>query len=1251
MKRLCPALLALLTCAVGAQDISPTEGYLPQFSRTVPRAEREQIPLTVSLPEGAQLAAHPVTFGVPFPRGALGSAEQVRLLADGAETPAMIRRTATWDGPDGDVRWVLVDAEVRPGVAYALEYGAQVRRAPVEAALRVADDPDGVTVDTGALRFVVSRTAGDLIHAAWVDLDGDGEFTDAEAVVLPGASGAPYMIDDEGLRHELAPTDDYVVTVEQSGPLHAVIKVEGWYESEAGARLCQYLSRLHAYAGYSHVRVEHTFVVAFDTNETRLRDIGLPVALNPGAEAGASYGLQDGSALRVDGPSHLLQTSADRFVVRDAAGADLREGNRAPGWVTVTGAERGMTAGLRHVWQEHPKALSFDGETLTVHLWPPHLDRPLDFGARAVLGPERYAAWDQVYWQNFYVGGLDQWDQAFGLAKSNDLVLIFHGPEPGEAASVCRTLQEPVIVAASPEWMCRSDVMGPLRPRDMEQFGELEQTMEAGFDRFEFLREHLGNFGMIDYGDVNYQVTLDRENNRWERSPWRCWASRFYGHPVMPWVKFLRTGERRYLHWGIDNARHVMDVDMCHLDNPDLGKLRGGRYGGNGGIIHYGADIYDIGCDSHVDQLLLQYYLTGYRRAWDVLMEEAEHYLWRNEQRWGTLHRWGHRMTGGALRIMTALYQATWDERFLEIARRQAEFCYDNRDEEGVIRHDDVYMTPGMVTYYQATGDERMRELFLHCMRKLARAGRLESDPRSFSFYGPAMAYLITGDPTFLPWAERWKRDFLDIVNTGDDPFTRGLPRGEWDYCYLTLHLMYMPYYMEARSTLEAPVSPPVRDNAITSGEIVLWREDEREFHVTADWMCYDGSYSIGVSAPWLSRYVARNPVSPRLVLRSAAGEEVAAVPIPLGARGPAQHDIATATSSGKVTLQAPTGPPGTYRFAIEDTGTLHFKLRLASTDLHRWAYPTQDTYLACADAFHFWVGEQVETFEVAFKTLALRRPVKFAVYDAAGNLRAEEELEYGSNPQAQYVTWSFEAAPDQRGKLWRFTLNPSAPQVEQTFLRFTNVPPVVWTNPEAFFDPQAAAHERARPAPVEAPYEGAGAGRRVTPQDPLVIPRGEAVGEGRYESMDARQGTLEFWFRPEWAPDDISDHTILSCGAMRLYRRSSIGTYLTLGGVRQAALITLPGQWYHIAVTWDAGGPGRAPATGLFINGVECTGNMLGPATEPLGDWTGEAILIGGDVPFTVADLRISNIVRYAEDFDPPRPPEADEHTLRAHP
>jgi len=1228
------AYMLVLIAVAAAVHAAPVEGYLPQFSRAVAPATRAEIPLSVSFPEGSTLRSHPVTFGVPFPRGALKSAENVRLLEDGNPIEASIRRTATWERPDGDVKWLLVDVTIQQGKTYSLEYGTEVRGVALIDAMTLTDNAEGVTLSTGPMQVSVSRARSALVNSVALDLNGDGEFTPDEVVSSPDGSAVPSMLDDQLRAYSVRPDADYRVSVEQPGPLHAIIRVDGWFTAEDGTKLCGHTARLHAYRGQSFIRIEHTFVVGYDTEQTRLRDIALPIPLTLGDGARAVFGLDNGAASEPLATGYLVQDAVDHFSLYGADGAVVNDGARAAGWLDCSTGGRGVTVGIRHMGQEYPRELEVTDEGLVAHLWPRHSDRPLDFDARAVLGPDLYTQWDKVYWQDWYKNGLDQYDQAYGLAKSNDLIIAFHaGNEP--QAELCRTLDEPVIVAASPEWMCRSDVMGLLHPRDPATFPQEEKKMDLGFDRFEWLRQHLGDYGLIDYGDVHYNLAFDAEQGTWVAQPWRRFASRFYGHPVMPWVQFLTSGRREHLQWGIDNTRHVMDIDMAHLDNDALKKRRGGRYGGDGGILHYAGGMYDIGCDSHVDQLLLCYYLTGYRRAWDVLGEEADYCTWLDTRPGGAMHNWMHRMTGGALRTMIALYNATWEQKYLTVAERLAQICYENQDDQGVIRHDDVYMAPGLFTYYQATGDERMKELFLRCMAAQAKQGRNESDPRSFGLYGLSMAYFMTGDPSYLRWAERWRRDFLDKVQDVEDPLWRGQPKGEWDYSYLTLHLLYMPYYLDALSTLTEPVPPASKDSAITSGSVLLNRTDRKPFSAVAEWFCYDPEFCIGVTLNSFRRYIARHPTAARIVVRGPDGAEVISRPI----------SITEGQTRGKMLIELPQGPVGLYRLGIEDAGGLHFKLRLSATEPTQWGYPTQDVYLACADAYYFHVPADCTRFTVGIKSLALRQPVKFSVYDSEGAAQMEKEITFTCEPQTDYLNYTSFPKPEQRGKLWRIAISPPNPSVEQTYLRFEGVPPIVWTSPDAFFTPtDAALATHPAPQPPTEPYTGAGANLPFLADWGIALSRA-AVGE-HYGHLQAQQGTLEFWIRPEWALDDIADATLVQCGPLRLYRRSRVGTYLGLGGTNQSGFVLEPGHWYHVALTWDAGAEGREPETQLFIDGVK-TGAMLSQAREPLGDWTDERLEIGGRVAFTLDDLRISSTIRYSDDFDPPRALEEDAETL----
>jgi len=68
----------------------------------------ERVDMEVRNPGGVAAQQWPMTTGVPFPPGALRSADEVRLLsADGGEIPAQVACTGKHE--DGSVRWLLLD--------------------------------------------------------------------------------------------------------------------------------------------------------------------------------------------------------------------------------------------------------------------------------------------------------------------------------------------------------------------------------------------------------------------------------------------------------------------------------------------------------------------------------------------------------------------------------------------------------------------------------------------------------------------------------------------------------------------------------------------------------------------------------------------------------------------------------------------------------------------------------------------------------------------------------------------------------------------------------------------------------------------------------------------------------------------------------------------------------------------------------------------------------------------------------------
>ncbi|MFH1149958.1 MAG: right-handed parallel beta-helix repeat-containing protein [Actinomycetota bacterium] len=128
-----------------------------------------------------------------------------------------------------------------------------------------------------------------------------------------------------------------------------------------------------------------------------------------------------------------------------------------------------------------------------------------------------------------------------------------------------------------------------------------------------------------------------------------------------------------------------------------------------------------------------------------------------------------------------------------------------------------------------------------------------------------------------------------------------------------------------------------------------------------------------------------------------------------------------------------------------------------------------------------------------------------------------------------------------------------------------------------------------------------------------LHITQGQGLTYPRDHNMGKDQGTIEFWFLPDWAGDEASEHILFktktddpeyptNCLSLSKGPEGLLfSVYDSVGGVKSALIPTnadnLPASTpAHVAVTWDQGN------LCLYLNGVQSTqiqGNGTGIVTE----------------------------------------------------
>ncbi|MCH8960511.1 MAG: hypothetical protein IH820_04115, partial [Bacteroidetes bacterium] len=230
---------------------------------------------------------------------------------------------STWE--DGSIKWLKCDFQASVAANSTASYALEIGTAQLaHTSLDVVETGDAITVTTGPLRFVVHKTRFNLFDQAWLDLNGDGQFSADEEIIAPGASEGP-VVSASLTDYRATEQPPERIEVEEQGPLKVVIKVAGRHYSASKA-LLKYETRIYAYAGQAFLRVEHVY--ANGTSVASLGDSGNPafgiafdryalaLRLNLDASKTARFGGDGGDAftmtMPVSGQVHLIQVERAR---------------------------------------------------------------------------------------------------------------------------------------------------------------------------------------------------------------------------------------------------------------------------------------------------------------------------------------------------------------------------------------------------------------------------------------------------------------------------------------------------------------------------------------------------------------------------------------------------------------------------------------------------------------------------------------------------------------------------------------------------------------------------------------------------------------------------------------------------------------------------------------------------------------------------------------------------------------------------
>lgn len=620
------------------------------------------VPLNVRNPYSFAIENWPITTGVPFPQGQLGSIDHVRLTDGKSEAPAQIRLTARW--LDGSVKWILVTFQASVPAAgqqtYQVEYGREVQRSEPKDVL-ATPSPVGVAIDTGALRFGV---------------DAQGELVD-----LPEAGGRKLFVAD-GATNTLAidakgtaygkSNGKAEVTIEESGPVRAVVKAVSHLTDAKGSPLVRIEKRIEAYRQRAIVRIDHTMVVTGPEAFTDLKDLRFRV---PVATAGKTWQapLADGQAIELDATRPTVQQQFDDELFTMSADGRTLVKNRAVG-AMFTGDADGCAITVRDFWQNYPAAFSVRPAGIEVGLCPAFAEGLYDQFPFEREGHHLYY---------YLLGGKYRLKQ--GVAKTHEMLLCY---EPAQRrAEVCTVFQRPLLATASPQWYCDSKVFYDVAPRDTARFPLYEEAIDKNVKAYAAARERHRDYGLLNYGD-------------WYGERGANWGNIEYDTQHAFFLEYIRSGNPDAFFLGDATERHNRDVDTVQwsTDPKQVGAVyihQMGHVGGyytesvpnTLGIPSAGYTVSHAWVEGHFDH----YFLTGDRRSYETGCAVADYFVRKELARPYDFS--SCRVPGWHLIMLASAYAATGDPYYLNAAKVIAERVLEAQDKE-----------PRRLPDYQAAG-------------------------------------------------------------------------------------------------------------------------------------------------------------------------------------------------------------------------------------------------------------------------------------------------------------------------------------------------------------------------------------------------------------------------------------------------------------------------------------------------------------------------------------------------------------------
>ncbi|MGL1957259.1 MAG: hypothetical protein OCD00_08085 [Colwellia sp.] len=620
------------------------------------------------------------TWGKSWQKGELAAKKPLRLINEqGKNIPLQSWPTAYW--PDGSVKWTAhaVPAKVSLGEQFKIEQGQP--KAPVKP-VRVTKHNNNIEVDTGVFSCIIPTSGSHIIS----ELKRSGKIIAKNARLIGLRQDKAESEPESPANIEYFQAKLEQVSVEQQGPVRAVIKISGIHQTENQRQWLPFTLRVYFYAGGESLRISHNFIFDGDDQKDFIKGLGLRfdviqsdqqynrhvrfVGENGGLWAESPKGLtglrrDPGQAIkdaqisgiatpplnewdkRVTDRLHwipvwndytLSQLNANGFAIKKRTKAghawiDADQGQRANGTAYLGGVTGGILFGMRDFWQMHPVQIDIrnagqDVGEATLWFWSPQAPAMDVRFYHDGMGQDTYEKQLDalnITYEDYEPG----FGSAHGVAKTTEFTLcvLDSTPSRDKTVALSETIAHPAQVVAAPEDYLRSGVFGSLwslpdSSSVKKQAIENRLAWSVKYYKNQVDQRHW--YGFWNYGDIMHTYDADRHVWRYDVGGY-AWDNSELSPDLWLWYSFLRTGDAETFRLAEAMTRHNRDVDMYHL-----GRFKG--LGTRHNVQHWGCSAKQMRISTAAYRRF-HYYLTGDERTGDVLNEVID-----SDQRLATLN-------------------------------------------------------------------------------------------------------------------------------------------------------------------------------------------------------------------------------------------------------------------------------------------------------------------------------------------------------------------------------------------------------------------------------------------------------------------------------------------------------------------------------------------------------------------------------------------------------------------------------------